>query len=313
MPSYIAHGLMGKNLYQEIQKSNRHAKIPINQGEVEVHSLGIDLSILSKKTKTDPANSLTGEFFIEMARYIKEHGLIENSGVISLLYGHIAHYFLDTNTHPLIYYIEKGTQSVGPITNHDLVEGYINSYLTKQILGQDIMDTYPDFFNQLDLSNKEESSLLNEIYGSLYGDPHITKSYKKFISIFSMIETLIKKGRISKEALIQLSRFRQYLERNGLSEREITNEDHGVYTNPVTGSRHTESILDLYYRAISMTLDAIEEVNKYLYDGYPITILNSVFTGLSYDTGVDCKLGKNMVHVRKRVNPASKDIIYSTK
>ena len=62
-----------------------------------------------------------------------ENNLIENPHIISLLYGHISHYFLDINCHPLIYYIEFGCNQVGFIPPHDLIEGYLSSYLTEKI------------------------------------------------------------------------------------------------------------------------------------------------------------------------------------
>lgn len=300
MPSYISHAIMGEQLYNEVCQNDSLSKIELSKSEMKGYSLGIDLSLFSKIMKSDPANSLTKDFLISMIQYIKEHKLTENNTIISLLYGHIAHYFLDTNTHPLIYYIEKGTESVGLISNHDLIEGYINSYLSKKILGIDIMDISKEYFNGIDLSNKEASKLLNSTYGQIYGDHQIIKSYKSIMSIFNFIETLKIKSKISKENLIKLSRFDIYLQKNNLSLSEITNETNSIYTNPVTGEKHRESFIQLYYRSIDMTLNAIDKVNRYLYSKYPISILDSIFTGLSYDTGVDLSLGNKMTYVRKK-------------
>lgn len=299
MPSYISHAIMGEQLYNEIYTSDSLAKISISKNELKGYSLGIDLSLLSKRIKLDPANSFTKDFLISMIKYIKENRLTENKSIISLLYGHIAHYFLDINTHPLIYYIEKGTESVGLISNHDLIEGYINSYLSRQILDKDIMDIKPEYFYQIDLSNQEVVKLLNNTFGSIYGDYHIIHSYKTVMSLFKFIETIIKKGPIRKEQLIKISGFKSYLEKNKLTLREITNEDNWNYTNPVNGEKHNESFIELYYKSIDMALEAIKKVNKYLYSNYPITILDNIFTGLSYDTGIDCALGKKMTYVRK--------------
>ena len=179
MPSYISHAIMGEQLYNEIYTNDSLVKVPISKNQLKGYSLGIDLSTLSKRIKSDPANSSTKDFFISIITYIKENRLTENESIISLLYGHIAHYFLDTNTHPLIYYIEKGTESVGMISNHYLVEGYINSYLAKKILDRDIMSIEPEYFSQVDLSNPEIVKLLNHTYGNIYSDYHIINSYKQ--------------------------------------------------------------------------------------------------------------------------------------
>ena len=47
-------------------------------------------------------------------------------------------------------------------------------------------------------------------------------------------------------------------------------------------------------------IDAIEKVNNCLYQDISIDTLDSIFTDLSYDTGVKCSLGKQMSFVRKR-------------
>jgi hypothetical protein len=264
------------------------------------YSLGPDLAYLSPILKKDPQNYHTREFFKNTIRYIKENNLIENSHTLALLYGHIAHYFLDINTHPLIYYIEQGCLKVGAISNHDLVEGYINSYLVNKKLGKNIMEIKPEYFNQIDFKNKDTSELLNTIYGKMYGDPRIINTYQMVINLFSMLENILKSGMITYENIIQLSSFKMFLERNNLTIEEITNEYNDTYTNPVTGEKHNESFIELYNKSIEMSLDAIEKVNTCLYQDKGIDTLDYIFTDLSYDTGVDCSLGKKMSFVRKR-------------
>lgn len=292
---------MGEQLYNELNKDGNIFKTDISKEEVRGYSLGADLAYLSSNLKKDPQNFYTRDFFINIIEYIKENKLTENKHVLSLLYGHIAHYFLDINTHPLIYYIEQGCQKVGLISNHVLVEGYLNSYLTNKILGKNIMDIKSNYFNQVELSNKETTKLLNTVYGKIYGDPKIINTYKTVINIFSMIENILKSGGLSAENLIQLSNFKRFLEKNELTPEEITNTTNSTYTNPVTGEKHNESFIELYDRSIDMSLDAIKRVNNYLYSSSPISSLDKVFTDLSYDTGVNCSLGKKMTYVRKRI------------
>ena len=105
---------------------------------------------------------------------------------------------------------------------------------------------------------------------------------------------------ITYENIVQLSSFKMFLERNNLTIEEITNEYNDTYTNPVTGEKHNESFIELYDKSIEMSLDAIEKVNTCLYQDKGIDTLDSIFTDLSYDTGVDCSLGKKMSFVRKR-------------
>ena len=300
MPAYISHAIMGEQLYNECKKENLFNYIPIDAEEIKGYSLGVDFSYLSKDTKEDPHNSNTKEFFISILKYIKENNLTDNKHVISLLYGHIAHYFLDLNIHPFIYYTEYNTETVGPISNHNLIEGYLSSYLSEKILKKDIMQIKSNYFNQINLSDKKIIQLLNNIYGKIYKDNKIIKSYKKTLEIFSLIEKSIKKGIITKKLLIYVSKFNKFLERNDLTLNEITNESNDTFTNPVTGEKHNESFIELYDKSIEMSLDAIEKVNKCLYSNESISTLDTVFTDLSYDTGVKCSLGREMTYVRKR-------------
>lgn len=300
MPSYISHAIMGEQLYNELNTSKLINRIPINKGEMKGYSIGPDPAYLSPTIKKDPQNYCTREFFKNIIRYIKENNLKENSHVIALLYGHIAHYFLDINTHPLIYYTECGCQRVGAISNHNLVEGYINSYLVKKKLGKNIIEVKPEYFKQIDFKNKEISKLLNTIYGKMYGDPRMINTYQMVVNLFNMIENILKCGMLSYDNLVQLAKFKIFLERNNLTLEEITNESNDTYTNPVTGEKHNESFLELYDKSIEMSLDAIEKVNYCLYQDISIDTLDGTFTDLSYDTGVKWSLGTKMSFVRKR-------------
>ena len=58
--------------------------------------------------------------------------------------------------------------------------------------------------------------------------------------------------------------------------------------------------MELYNKALTKTYEAINHVNKYLYDNESKYILYKIFTNLSYDTGVSCSLGKNLIYVKKK-------------
>jgi len=299
MPAYISHAIMGNELYKTLINDGNILKTEINEAELRGYSLGPDLALLSKNMLSNPHNSNTQFFFLSMINYIKDNKLIENDHIMSLLYGHMAHYFLDINVHPLVYYIECGCIKVSMIPNHHLVEGYYSSYLTQKIMNCDIMQIKPSFFNQINLSDKNIKELLNTIYGRVYGDYNIVSEYNKFLTFFSLLEKIIKSNLISKDLLIKLSKFKEFIEVNNLTVGELTNDHNLIYTNPVTGERHNECLLSLFNRSIDMSLDAIKEVNECLYNNQALNNLEKVFSDLSYDTGVSCSLGKNLVYVRK--------------
>jgi len=299
MPNYISHAIMGEKLYEEAIKQGSVFKINVSKETIRGYSLGTDLAVFSKKTIVDPHNFYTREFFLTMIQYIKNNNLIENSQIMALLYGHIAHYFFDINAHPLIYYIDGGCKKVGLLSNHDLIEGYLSFYLCDKILGKNIMEIKPNYFNNISLDNTEVVKILNNVYGTVYKDYDIVKSYKRVIAAFTFLETIIKSGIFTQEILVKISNFNTFLERNNLTIDELTNSIHESFFNPITGEKHNESFMELYYKSIEMALDAIVEVNNYLYSRSSISNLENVFTDLSYNTGVPSFLGNQMVYVRR--------------
>ena len=68
----------------------------------------------------------------------------------------------------------------------------------------------------------------------------------------------------------------------------------------MTSKELTYSFLELYQKSIIMTLEAIDEVNQYLYKDKSISNLFKVFTDLSYNTGVSCKLENSKVYKRTK-------------
>ena len=163
------------------------------------------------------------------------------------------------------------------------------------------MDIDQTYFNQINLYNQDIVNLLNNIYGNLYGDKRIIKTYRYVLNLFTILEKSIKSNILSKKEIIKLLKFKEFLEQNNLTKEEITNESHCIYRHPLTGETHSESFLELYLKSIEMTKEAIDMTNKYLYGNVSISNLEQVFTNLSYDTGVDCSLGRNFVHTRKRI------------
>lgn len=298
MPSYISHAIMGEQVYQCACKENLF-EIAIPKNELKGYSLGVDLAYLSKKTTSDPHNCHTKEFFLSMIKYIKDNRLIENSHIMALLYGHMAHYFLDTNTHPFIYSLEYSCQNIGIITSHNLVEGYLSSYLSERILGKNIMEIKPDYFNDINLSDEEISKLLNSIYGKIYGDYDIIKAYKRLIFIFSMLEKIVKNKLITKKFLIYFSQFNLFLIKNNLIPSDLTNDNHHLFINPFNGEKHYESFIELYNKGVELSLEAIMEVNRYLYSDTSIDKLDSIFEDLSYDTGTSCSKGRKLIYIKK--------------
>ena len=298
MPAYISHAIMGKNLYEELI-DNKLMEIEVDKREMKGYSLGIDLSKLSHHLSSDPHNDSTRDFFLYMINYIKKNHLYQNKHAISLLYGHIAHYFLDINIHPYVNYLTDNTKQYGVISNHHLIEGYINSYLAKEILGKNRLDLEDTYFNQIDLSEEAVISLLRDTYRILYKEPNIINVYRKVMDTFSGIEKAIKISKFKEKTLVALSGFKTFMKKNNITESDLINEFHKPYYG-MDKKEENLSLLDMYNKSLLEAIYAIYEVNKILYKDKDRDILNKVFEDISYDTGISCQKTKILTLKRKR-------------
>lgn len=298
MPAYLSHGIMGEELYKKSSNDEKIFKSQVNRNSLRTYSLGIDLSHFLKGLG-DIHSIKTQEFLINLIKYVKENNLVENEEALAFLYGHIGHYFFDTNAHPLIYYIEKGCDNVGLIGSHTMVEGYLDSYMAENILKENYMNVGPSFFNKANLKDPNIIKLLREVYSKTYNRENALSSYQNVLRIFTALETCTKSPVVSKDLLVKFASFEKYLERNNLTREEIINKDRNTWRVPLTGEKHNESFLDLYNKALEMTMYAISKVNGYLYDGESISTLYELFPNISYDTGVDISLGYTFTYTRR--------------
>ena len=300
MPAYLTHAIMGNTIYNNAKSDNKLFKINIPLPTLKASTLSPDLAKLSK-SDFNSHNKDTDLYFFNMIVYTKENKLYNDLDAMSLLYGNISHYFLDVYTHPLIYYISENCVSLNKLNSHILTEGYISSYMSEKEQHTDYMNLKSNYIGSLNFANPNLKNLIRETYYKTYNDLTILKSYKTTFELIKLIEKLTKENRFtSKEKLIKLSKFKEYLEINNLSKEDLTNEQKEYWTNPVTNEKYNESFIELYNKALTKTYEAIYHVNKYLYDTESKYNLYKIFTNLSYDTGVSCNLGKNLIYVKKK-------------
>lgn len=300
MPAYLTHIIMGNSIYNNAIKDSKLFKINLNLSSFKASTLSPDLSKLSSCFH-NTHNKDTDLYFFNMINYIKENKLYNDIDVMSLLYGNISHYFLDVYTHPLIYYVSENNVSLNKLSPHVITEGYISSYIAKSILNIDYMELKSNFIGVLNFNNKNLTNLIKETYYKTYNNLNIINSYKITLNLIKLIEKLTKENNIiTKEKLIKLSCFNEYLKENNLTKEDLTNENKTIWTNPITNEKHDESLIELYNKALTKTYEAIYYVNKYIYDNESIDILYKIFTNLSYDTGVSCDFGKKLIYVKNK-------------
>lgn len=291
MPSYITHAIFGQELHSEYLNYDTNSLI--DKRYMVQYSMGPDLSRFTNSYKNTHQEK-TREFLMTMIWYIKEHKLENNEQALGILFGHISHYFLDTNMHPLVYYNALGCEPVGMISSHTLIEGYLDEYFKeiKNLGEQRLLKDVKIFDNDTD-------GVISETYDLIYHEKKILSSIKKSLIILSNLELIATK--LPKEILVKIARFEEFLEINNLSRNEILNSNHLEWLNPITGSIHYKSMIEMYYEALNQSLEAMTIINNFFKNKINMDMVEKLFTGLSYDTGVNLKLGHNMKYFRKRV------------
>lgn len=299
MPAYMTHALHGSETYQTLKKENL-LETEIDEKKMTTFSHGIDLSCHDYITH----NTKTQAFLLNFIRIIKEEKCMETADVMGMLYGHICHYFLDTNLHPYIYYIERGTQKVGGqfLSSHMLVEGYLSDYFMKKRTNAPVTTVKANRFFTNQIGNTCEE-ILNAVYQSTYQLENITRNYRMILTLLLLGETILKNTPLGNQKLCEtVVSFQRFLKVNELTLEEINNENHETWIDPVSGFRRTTNPMDLYEKSIQEATQAIAEVNKFLYKEKSLDALQLVFPNISYDTGVNLSKPQTMQYTRKRTS-----------
>lgn len=294
MPSYITHALMADKLYKVGIKNLKIFKTPIDLNKLRSFSLGVDLSTF-RVSNYISHNTNTQAFFLYMITYIKENNLQEDEKIMSLLYGHIAHYFLDVNIHPLVNAIDDNTKNSTMISNHTLIESFYDLYLLDK---NNVKTSSYNLYNKGITNDTGISKMVDYTYEKCYKRKKVFFSYKKIVSLFTIIDK-ITKGLLSRDRLYSTSGFNKFLSSNELTKNDLLNNNGREWNNKKTEKKVNKSFDELFDKSISDTLTAIEHVNKYLYGNESLSILTSVFEDLSYDTGEACK-NENPIYVKTK-------------
>ena len=296
MPSYISHAIHSEELYKELDKANL-LKENIKVYRLRGYSIAYDYAYLVRGV--DNHNNSAKDYLLYLVHYIKENHLQGNADVMAYLYGHVSHFFFDAFAHPLIYYIEKGCMPSSFLSSHFMVEGYLNSYLSENVLNKDIMDVKAGYFNDINLSLPDIRNIIYDSYKKIYNKNNVMPSFYAIHDLFNMIESVYKNTFKTVDVAKGLTNFDFFLKSNKLSTSEMANEDNNAWLNPVTGMIHHESFLELFYQSIDSSLEAIKEINDYLYNNGDFSKVMKVIPDLSLETGLPKSKGFKMLYKRR--------------
>jgi hypothetical protein len=242
----------------------------------------------------------TQKLLVHMTNYVKQN---TTRHTYSYLIGFLCHYALDVHIHPYVYhhvgiYNEKDPSTYQYQGLHLKFERSIDCVLMKQdtkkssrhmsltkyhfptkTAHNDVVDLMKSTINnQFDIENGGEvfTTSVKHMYNIIkymttdrFG---IKKQVYKLVDFFRKNHNLF---------MVDMSLFHH------VEDYDFLNEEHREWQHPVTGNISTKSVHDIYNDAIRFARELIEQVHRYI-DGEPVD-LNTVFTNLSFNSGVKCE------------------------
>ena len=291
MPSYKTHSIHSELIFDDMDK-----RTAIDKEDVKAFAMGPDTLISSDFNTFKIAHKYAVKDYYELLlKLIKNEKLLENGEVMAFLYGQLDHFVLDVITHPLIYYMTEGEPAKHSTKPHGLCEMWTDDYIMKKY-GLDSKF----YYKKKKICDEKLKALIDEVYGRVYSATSASKSYDKGFKTLKAYDTLVRNNLILIAPLITtVANLGSMTYKNDTSRvMPYLNHEHGVWFNPETLEESRESFDDLFDKAKEVSLETIEDVNRYLYDDKPLTnplILNNT----SYNTGINCDLGQHFYRIRK--------------
>ena len=318
MPATITHAYFAKDVF-DILPSN--IKNIIDCSRIKMFGQSMDALMFYNLFSILPGKKIRnfcGEFhrtetqayFVNLINYIKDNDLTNDMDVCSYLAGMSCHYVLDSNIHPYIIYKtgifdkrRKNTYKYNHV--HEFMETFIDNDIVKR---RENVNPYKFRMDEFCFNTREFSSnLKNVIDNSFYdtfGLENMGNIYYKSLKqmknslflfrrdpygikkfFYKIVDTFTTKRVFRFEAIsyhVPLEDKHNYL-----------NSNHTLWRNPTNyNMTSTESFVDLYVKSIKTAKVLI--CASFDYINNKDIELEKIFTNISYVTGRDCNLNKEL-------------------
>ena len=250
------------------------------------------------------------EFFLTLITYMKDNHLEKDIDTCSFLCGFICHYVLDSMVHPFIFYktgeFDKKRPETYKYNNlHLFMETYLDNYL---IWDREKRNPYTFPIHQFCFDLKPFSVGLNKTINYSFNQTfHISNMSSKYYEslkdmkfsfrVFRQDAYGIKKfvykfvDSFTTKRCFRFEAISYHYPRN--THFDFLNFKHHLWRNPTTYSiTSRDSFYDLYAKSLKVAKKMIEDTFSYLNGGK--IDLNTVYQNLSYVTGLDCDLKKEL-------------------
>lgn len=318
MPASVTHAYFANDVY-DILPTNIQKKLSLSRikmfGQSTDSFIFYHLFSLKKGKNIRKLQHIfhttnTQLFFITLIQYIKDNHLENDIDTCSFLCGFICHYVLDSNVHPYVFYktgkFDKKNPSTYKYNNlHLFMETFLDNYLIMKReninpytfsickycfdlqpfspgLRKSIRYTFEEVFHLKNMDQIYYQSL-KDMYFSLRTFRHDRYGIKKFC--YKLADTFTSQRCFRFEAISYHYTMHPHY--------DFLNFDHHLWRNPTTYSiTSRESFYDLYTKSLKLAKKIVENTFSYL-NGKDID-LKKVYTNLSYVTGLNCNLKKEL-------------------
>lgn len=319
MPSACAHAYFARDVYRTLEpklkrKIDRNTMITFSQGpdvfyyqffnpfqNAKVHAFGqLVHTTYSKK------------FFIQYIDHMKRYRLEKKPEVVASLYGYLTHYLLDYYTHPLIYYKTGNTTIKQYRGKHQEMELLIDLYMLEKRERKKPAKIKLDRFlfptREFSIPLK---NLLNRVYQDVYQVPNMGNVYlsnlkqMRFIYRYFRYDPYHIKQPLYHILAIWFPTKWYRLDYTSYASELRTkigyiNYEHKPWCHPLDQTEiHTETFFDCYQRAQQEAVRIIQKMNLVLVGDIELKELEAILPDVSYLTGKDWHIGKEMQYFEK--------------
>lgn len=291
MPSYKTHSVHGELILPYINNN-----VKISKEDIKIFCIGPDTMIATDYKLFDyqHANKIK-EYFESLLKLVKQNKLQDNSEVMAFVYGQIDHYILDTIMHPYIYYMTEDLPKNNVMIPHSLIEMWIDDYILKKF---NISEK--KYYHKLKINSKKLKELINNLYDKVYNKSLSYLKYKYGMLLINIFDIKVRRNSIKVAPfLAKILNIGDIIYHENLNQiLPYLNLDNNEWSNPETGEISNDSFDDLWQKSIDISLQTIEDINKYLY--YDKKINNPyILNNISYNTGLPCEKGQSFQYIKK--------------
>lgn len=304
MPAITTHKIFADNVFNKLSIKQ---SMKIDKNIYLTFAQSHDLLFYSKGIKGKYYKNLghrahhnnTQDFIINIISYIKRNKLTKNKQCLAFLYGILTHYYLDTTTHPYVFYktgrYKGDNQTLKYKGKHNELERQIDALIyelkyKKPYNKYNFNDTLTKF-----TFSKELIELINHCYKKTYNENKVYPKIKRGINIMRLFHKTIVKDKYSlkyKLFLLIDKIFKTNLHPYSTSikyKKDILNIKKKKWYHPITYKQSNQSFTELMELAEKNCIKTMKYIEKYFDNKSTLTILKTIIKDMDYSSGLPIK------------------------